>query len=113
MRAHMREQASHIHGGPNVYADLGYRDPERMLIKAQLVSRVAELLAERGMTQIQSATSLGLSHPALSKLLRGQFRNFSERKLIDCLTQLGQNVQIVVRQKPGKCDADAVSVTFA
>lgn len=46
----MREQASHIHGGPNVYADLGYRDPDRMLIKAQLVSRFTELLAERGMT---------------------------------------------------------------
>ena len=109
----MREQASHIHGGPNVYADLGYRDPDRMLIKAQLVSRFTELLAERGMTEIQAATSLGISHAALSKLLRGQFRNFSERKLIDCLTRLGQNVQIVVRQKPGKCDADSVSVTFA
>ena len=46
MSVRMREQASHTLGGPNVYADLGYRDPERMLIKAQLVSKVAELLAE-------------------------------------------------------------------
>ncbi len=113
MRARTRQQASHTHGSPNVYADLGYRNPERMLIKAQLVSRVAELLAERGMTQIQAATSLGLSHPALSKLLRGQFRKFSERKLMDCLTRLGQDVQIVVRPTTRRNGIGEVSATLA
>lgn len=112
MKARLHEQESQTHEGLNVYADLGYRDPDRMLIKAQLVSRIAELLAERVITQTQAATSLGIPQPKLSKLLRGQFRGFTERKLMDCLTQLGQNAQIVARQTLDHDDAGAVSVTF-
>ena len=115
MTAHSRKQATHRRGTTNVYADLGYRAPESMLVKAQLVSRIVELLAERGMTQIQNqaAAVLGIPQPKLSKMLRGQFRGFSERKLMDCLTQLGQDVQIVVRQRPDNRSTGAVSVTFA
>ena len=112
MKARSREQESHTHGVLNVYADLGYRHPDRMLIKAQLVSKIADLLAERRITQAQVKTSLGIPQPMLSKLLRGQFHGFSERKLVNCLTQLGQNAQIVVRQTLDHDDAGAVSVTF-
>ena len=111
MRTRSREQARHTHGGPSVYSDLGYRDPDRMLVKAQLVSRIAELLAERRITQTQVKASLGIPQPVLSKLLRGQFRGFSMHKLANCLRQLGQNAQIVVRQALNN-DAGAVSVTF-
>lgn len=113
MTAGSREQSSHIHVEPNVYADLGYRDPDRMLIKAQLVSRIAELLAEKRTTQTQVKASPGIPQPSLSKLLRGQFRRFSERKLMDCLTLLGQDVQIVVRKRSAKSGAGVVSVTVA
>jgi hypothetical protein len=34
--------ATHRRGTTNVYADLGYRAPETMLVKAHLVSRIAE-----------------------------------------------------------------------
>ena len=50
MNAHSRERASHRHGNTNGYANLGYRAPESMLVKAQLVSRIADLLAEKGLT---------------------------------------------------------------
>jgi|SRR5579862_11706 predicted XRE-type DNA-binding protein len=113
MRARSHKPTNQRRGSTNVYADLGYRAPESMLVKAQLVSRIAELLAERGMTQTQAATVLGIPQPKLSKMLRGQFRGFSERKLMDCLTQLGQDVQIIIRQKPNQRGTGAVSVTFA
>jgi predicted XRE-type DNA-binding protein len=77
-------------GTTNVYADLGYPAPETMLKKAQLVSRIGEIMAERGLSRSQAASALGIPQPKRSKILRGQFRGFSERKLIDCLTQLGQ-----------------------
>ena len=38
-------------GSANVYADLRYSDPEAMLVKAQLVTKIAEILDERGLTQ--------------------------------------------------------------
>jgi predicted XRE-type DNA-binding protein len=113
MRSRPRKQPSHRRGSTNVYADLGYRTPESMLVKAQLVSRIAELLEERGLTQTRAATVLGIPQPKLSKMLRGQFRGFSERRLMDCLIQLGQDVQIVVRPRPDERSTGSVSVTFA
>ena len=80
----------------NVYAQLGFPDADEMLVKAQLVSQIAEILRERGWSQQQAAKVLGLTQPKLSKMLRGQFRGISEMKMMDCLLRLGRTVKIVV-----------------
>jgi predicted XRE-type DNA-binding protein len=80
----------------SVYAQLGFPDAEQMLVKAQLVSKIAEILRERGWSQQQAAKVLGLTQPKLSKMLRGQFRGISEMKMMDCLVRLGRAVKIVV-----------------
>lgn len=49
--------------------------------------------------QAEAAELLGLTQPKLSNMLRGHFHGFSERRLIDCLTRLGRDVQIVVKEK--------------
>ena len=49
----------------------------------------------------------------LFKMLRGQFRGCSERKLMDCLTLLGRDVEIVVRAATKRKGQGAVSVSFA
>jgi predicted XRE-type DNA-binding protein len=82
--------------GMNVYADLGFPDAGEMLVKAQLVVKIAEILRERGWSQQQAAQVLGLTQPKLSKMLRGQFRGISEMKMMDCLVRLGRAVKIVV-----------------
>jgi hypothetical protein len=43
----------------------------------------------------------------------GQFRGFSERKLIDCLTSLGREVQIVVKQAPQRRAGGKLTIIFA
>ena len=80
----------------NVYEQLGFPDADEMLVKAQLVSQIAEILRERGWSQQQAAKVLGLTQPKLSKMLRGQFRGISEMKMMDCLLRLGRTVKIVV-----------------
>ena len=80
----------------NVYAQLGFPDAEERLVKAQLVSKIGEILRERGWSQQQAAKVLGLTQPKLSKMLRGQFRGISEIKMMDCLVRLGRPVKIVV-----------------
>jgi len=79
-----------------VYEHLGFPDAEEMLVKAQLVSQIGEILRERGWSQQQAAKVLGLTQPKLSKMLRGQFRGISEMKMMDCLLRLGRAVKIVV-----------------
>ena len=80
----------------NVYEQLGFPDAEEMLVKAQLVSQIGEILRQRGWSQQQAAKVLGLTQPKLSKMLRGQFRGISEMKMMDCLVRLGRTVKIVV-----------------
>jgi predicted XRE-type DNA-binding protein len=80
----------------NVYEQFGFPDAEQMLVKAQLVSKIAEILRERGWSQQQAAKVLGLTQPKLSKMLRGQFRGISEMKMMGCLLRLGRTVKIVV-----------------
>jgi predicted XRE-type DNA-binding protein len=87
---------NNIKEGMNVYTDLGFKDAGEMLVKAQLVVKIAEILRQRGWSQQQAAKVLGLSQPKLSKMLRGQFRGISEMKMMDCLVRLGRTVKIVV-----------------
>lgn len=87
-------------GSGNVYADLGYADSEDMAVKAQIVTKIADIIRERGLTQEGAARVLNLTQPKISKLLTGQFRGISERRLLRCLTSLGRDVEIVVKPAP-------------
>ena len=100
-------------GTGNVYADLGYGDADEMLIKAQLVTKIGEIIKRKGLTQTQAAQLLGMPQPKLSNLLSGRFRGFSERRLIDCLTKLGRDVQIVVKAAPRSRGNGRLSIVFA
>jgi predicted XRE-type DNA-binding protein len=100
-------------GSGNVYADLGYPDSEDMLIKAQLVTKIAEIIQQRRLTQAQAAKLLRLTQPKISRLLRGEFRGISERRLLQCLTRLGRDVQIVVKQTPQQRAQGRLTVRFA
>jgi predicted XRE-type DNA-binding protein len=88
----------------NVYEQLGFPDAAEMLVKAQLVSKIAEILRQRGWSQQQAATVLGLTQPKLSRMLRGQFRGISEMKMMDCLLRLGRAVKIVVGPEGAAAD---------
>jgi predicted XRE-type DNA-binding protein len=87
-------------GSGNVYADLGYRHSESMLVKAQLVSKIAEIVHRRRLTQARAAEILGLTQPKVSALLKGRFRGISEHRLLECLTRLGRDVHIVIKPAP-------------
>ena len=100
-------------GSGNVYTDLGYPDAEEMLVKARLVRKISEIVRSKGLTQVETAKVLGLTQPKVSALFRGQFRGVSERKLIDCLTNLGRDVEIVVKDAPRRRAGGKLTVTFA
>jgi predicted XRE-type DNA-binding protein len=100
-------------GSVNVYADLGIGDAEEMLVKAQLATKIGEIIKRRKLTQVQAAELLSIPQPKLSNMLRGQFRGISETKMIDCLTRLGRNVEIVVKAAHRSKSAGHVSVVFA
>jgi len=100
-------------GSANVYADLGMPDAEEMLVKAQRATTIAEIIKQRIMTQVQAAELLGMPQPKLSNLLRGRFRGISEAKMLECLTRLGRDVQIVIKTASWSRKTGHVSVLSA
>ena len=85
-------------GSGNVFADLGRPDADLHLVKAELVSRIDEIIGQRRLTQIQAADVLGISQPDVSRLLRGDFREYSVERLLRLLMRLGRDVDIFIRK---------------
>ena len=97
-------------GNTNVYADLGRADADAMLVKAQLASKIADIMKRRRLTQMEAAGLFGMPQPKVSAMLNGRFRGISEERLMRCLLALGQNVQIVVKPaRKGKAGSLSVA----
>ena len=84
-------------GSGNVFADLGLADAEKLKIKTGLVFEIRKAMRSRGLTQQEAAKLIGITQPKVSDMMRGDFSNLSERKLMDCLTRLGYDIEIKVR----------------
>ena len=84
----------------NVFADLGFAEPEEELARAQLASRIQQIIKSRRLTQVAAASLMGIDQPKVSALLNGRLANFSSTRLMRLLTALGQDVEIVIRAKP-------------
>jgi predicted XRE-type DNA-binding protein len=87
-------------GSGNVFADIGVAEPEEELAKAQLASRIREIIRGSRLTQVAAAAVMGIDQPRVSALLNGRLTSFSSERLMRLLTRLGQDVEIVVRSKP-------------
>lgn len=90
--------ASVTRGSNNVFADLGQPDADTHFLKAELVNRIDEIIRRRRLTQTQAAALLGISQPDVSRLLRGNFRDYSMERLLRLLTTLGHDVDIVIHK---------------
>ena len=84
-------------GSGNVFADLDLPDADSHLLKAELVSRIDDIIRQRRITEAEAARAFGLSRPKLSRLLRGEFRAYSLERLFHFLMALGCDVDIVIR----------------
>ena len=92
---------THEIGSDNVFADIGLPNAGEHLVKAQLVVKIDRLMKERGLRQAAAAALFGVRQPDVSKMLRGDFRQFSVERLMRFLVALGQDVEIVVKPAGG------------
>lgn len=81
----------------NVFADLGLRDAEKLKIKSGLVIEITRAIRKLNLTQEEAGRRMGIPQPKVSAMMRGDFSNLSERKLIECLNRLGYDIEIKVR----------------
>jgi predicted XRE-type DNA-binding protein len=98
-------------GSGNVFKDLGIPNAEEHLVKAQLVFKIDAIMKDRGLKQAEAAGLLGIKQPDVSKMLRGDFKQFSVERLLRFLVALNQDVEIVVRPHRGRSDTAALHVS--
>ena len=89
-----------VHGSGNVFADLGFDNPEEMQLRADLVQQLREIIGRRRLTQLAAAKLLGIRQPDLSALLHGRLTKYSLGRLLIFMTVLDRDVEIVVKAKP-------------
>jgi predicted XRE-type DNA-binding protein len=93
-----------------VFKDIGVPNAEEHLVKAQLVFKIDTILKARGLKQVEAASLFGVRQPDVSKMLRGEFRQFSVERLLRFLVALDQDVEIVVKPHRDRKHAAALQV---
>lgn len=93
----MTRRIEHELSSGNVFADVGLPNADEHLVKAKLLFKIDALMRERGLKQVEAASLFGIRQPDVSRMLKGDFRQFSVERLMRFLVALGQDVEIVVR----------------
>jgi predicted XRE-type DNA-binding protein len=83
----------------NIFADLGLPDAESHFLKAQLVAELYRLTSARKLTQSKAGELMGISQPEVSRLFKGNFREYSVERLMAFLTAFDCDVEIVSRPR--------------
>jgi predicted XRE-type DNA-binding protein len=86
-------------GSGNVFADLGIADAEDLKTKVQLAVAIRREVTLRRWSQVEVAEVLGINQPKVSALLRYRLEGFSVERLMNFLTALGHDVEIVIRPR--------------
>lgn len=96
-------------GSGNVFANLGLPHAEEHLAKAGLVAEIKLIIERAGWSQAEAARVMGMAQPDVSRLLRGQYSNYSLDRLMQFLHAAGCQIDITVR-RPGEKTADTIHV---
>ena len=100
-------------GTGNVFADLGFPDAAERQAKLRLAYALNQVLAGRKLSQADAAKVLGVTQPKVSALRHYKLAGFSVERLMNLLTALDQDVEIVIKNKPRSRTAGRISVVAA
>jgi predicted XRE-type DNA-binding protein len=97
-------------GGGNVFADLKFPDAGERQAKVRLALELNKILKGRKLRQVDAAKLLGVPQPKISALLNYRLDGFSVEKLMEFLTSLDRDVDIVIRPRAARTGNGQISV---
>ena len=100
-------------GTENVFADLGFPDAAERQAKLRLTYALNQVIQERKLSQADAAKALGVTQPKVSALRHYKLAGFSVERLMNLLTAVDQDVDIVIRKKPRSRKIARISVVAA
>lgn len=98
------------HGTTNVFADIGLPDAAERQVKTRLALAVNELLKNRHLKQREVSGLLGIPQPKVSALKNYRIDAFSVERLMQFLTALNLDVEIMIRPCHSQDEAGHISV---
>lgn len=104
------EEIEYTIGSGNVYADLGFSNPEEAKTKSELAMLISNILKQKGLTQVQAALVMGIDQPKVSKIIRGLLSEFSIERLLKFVLALGYDIQIMPKQHKTKTTSPSMYI---
>lgn len=96
-----------------MFADLGVPDAAERQVKLRLAYALRQVLEGRRLSQARAAKVLGVTQREVSALRHYRLTGISVERLMNLLTALDQDVEIVIRRKPRSRKAARISVVAA
>ena len=108
-----KNKAEVVPSSGNVFTDLGVNNAEEKQTKVRLAVAINQIIQGRKLSQTAAARRLDVNQPKVSALSNYQLAGFSVERLMDFLTALDRDVDIVIRrtsrsQKGGRIQVTAV-----
>ena len=100
-------------GTGNVFADLGFPDAAERQAKLRLAYALNQVLDAGKLSQAEAAKVLGVTQPKVSALRNYKLSGFSVERLMNLLTAVDQDIEIVIRRKPRSRKVGRISVVAA
>ena len=87
-------------GSGNVFLDIGFPPDQanNLLLRADMMIRIEDLVRRSGMTQQAAARMLGVTQPRLNQLLKRKIELFSLDALVNMLAKAGMRVELRVKK---------------
>jgi len=97
----------------NVFADLQLPNAEEKQTKVRLAVAINQILEDQSLSQGVAARRLKINQPKISALSNYRLEGFSVERLMNFLTALDRDVEIVIRRKPKTGRAGRILVIAA
>lgn len=96
----MSEDIELVRGSGNIYADLGYPNPELLKLRSVLAAKIIGVLDDRSMTVRQAHELTGIAAADFSRIRNAKLARFTVDRLMNILGRLDQRVEIDVKVTP-------------
>ena len=97
----------------NVFADLGVSNAEEKQTKVRLAVAINQIIQGRKLSQTAAARRLNVNQPKVSALFNYQLEGFSVERLMNFLTALDRDVDIIIRRAARSRKGGRILVTAA
>jgi predicted XRE-type DNA-binding protein len=94
-----------VEGSGNVFRDVGLRDPDTKLIKADLAAEIIRVLRTAKLSNVSAAQRAGVAETDISRIRHADLNRFTIDRLVRILNRIDRRVEVVIMEEPRRAHA--------